>query len=366
MGEMFSFRVVAITVMALMGAIGFGFLLPEPVRTVTVGTTGTATDIGLHIAIQKGYFREEGLKIELSAQTGPGRMLDRLRNGALDVGGAIASPALYNAAADGAFKIVADKGSLRPMQNHFSLLVRADHIKSGRYKSLSDLKGMRIAVPGIANNNASARLNAILNAGGLKWDDVTTFDSGFAQHLLNFQRGEIDVSLTTEPIAGYLVEKGIAVRINQADLIYRAQQAGALLYSGKFIKERKADGEKFMRAYLRGVRDYQDSLEDGRLEGARADFVIAALARTTPAQNGSIFRNLAMPGIDTNGVVNTASLSSDLEFFKEKKWVTDQGLTAAQVVDGHFATAAIENIGQHGVGSVITQVRKQLRLLLSS
>jgi hypothetical protein len=65
-------------------------------------------------------------------------------------------------------------------------------------------------------------------------------------------------------------------------------------------------------------------------------------------------------------VINTASLKSDLEFFMEKKWVADQTLTAAQVVDNHFATAAIEGIGQHGVGSVITQVRKQLRLLLSS
>jgi len=42
-------------------------------------------------------------------------------------------------------------------------------------------------------------------------------------------------------------------------------------FSDHFISSRRDAAERFMRAYLRGVRMYNDALKDGRLAGPKAN-----------------------------------------------------------------------------------------------
>jgi len=358
-------RSILFSVLVLSCAVVVGLSLPEKARQVTVGTTGTVSDIGIYIAHSKGYFREEGLEVKLTERIGGTVMLDSLKRGQIDVGGAIASPSLYNAVANGAFKIVADKGSLAPMQNHHTLLVRSDLVKTSRFKSLSDLKGLNIAVPAIPDSVASARLNVLLEAAGISWGDVTVFNGALPQHALAFERREIDAALTTEPISSHIVARGLAVRVNQADLIYQSQQAGTLLYSDRFIAERRLEGEKFMRAYLRGVREFHAGLVNGRLTGAKGEEIIQIITSSTAAKDASVFRSFMLPANNPNGEVNFASLEKDLDFFKEQNWVHDPSLDIAQIVDRSFAVAATQEIGRYGFTATISQVRKTLRTWIS-
>ena len=46
------------------------------------------------------------------------------------------------------------------------------------------------------------------------------------------------------------------------------------------LKNQRDLAERFMRAYLRGVRVYNDALKDGRLAGPRANEVIPILVPT--------------------------------------------------------------------------------------
>ena len=135
---------------------------------VTVGTANSATDIAVYVAEKKGFFREEGLDVSYIAFDSAAKMIAPFASGDLDVGGGGTSAGLYNAVARGIdIKIVADKNHTPPGQGIQPLLVRRDHVESGRYKSLADLKGMKIstAAPGSA---ASTTLDRALKMGGLK------------------------------------------------------------------------------------------------------------------------------------------------------------------------------------------------------
>ena len=43
-----------------------------------------------------------------------------------------------------------------------------------------------------------------------------------------------------------------------------------IFFSDGFATERKEVAEKFMRAWLRGVRSYNDAIKDGKIAGAGA------------------------------------------------------------------------------------------------
>jgi NitT/TauT family transport system substrate-binding protein len=242
-------------------------------------------------------------------------------------------------------KIVADKGSTPPGYGYQPLLVRKDLVTSGRYKSLKDLKGMKIA--GSATGSAStSTLNEALKKAGLKTADVERLYLGFPQHVLALQNKAVDAALTTEPSATKAVQLGVAVKIMGDDEIYPNHQLAVLLYSGTFAKDKVDVGNRFMRAYLRAVRDYNDALKDGKLAGPNAAEVIDVLTQYTPVKDPSVYRAISPQGCNPDGWLNEASLKNDLQFYKDEGWV--QGaVTVEQAVDQSFVRNALKDLGPY-------------------
>src|SRR5437899_10744152 len=178
--------------------------------TVRVASSGIASDIGFFLALKKGYFRDEGLAVELTQLAQPPRISGRVARGQLDVGAGTVAAGLYNAVErDIALRAVADKGSMRPGYGFSGLLVRKDLVDSGRFKSFKDLKDMKIAVGTFGSANSSA-VNEALKRGGLTWDDATMVELAFPQHLAAHANKAIDASMTNEPTTTQAVKNGIA------------------------------------------------------------------------------------------------------------------------------------------------------------
>ena len=317
----------------------------EPVA-VRVGIAQTSSDVGLFIADKKGYFKQEGLAVTFTPFDSAARMVAPLGAGQLDVGAGSASAGLYNAVARGIeIKIVADKGSTPPGYGFQPLLVRKDLVDSGRYKSLKDLKGMKIAgsAPGSASTST---LNEALKKAGLKYTDVERVFMGFPQHVMALQNKAVDAAMTTEPSATRAVQSGAAVRIMGDDEIYPNHQLAVVLYSGDFIKDKPEAAKGFMRAYLRAVRDYNDSLSNGRIAGPNAGEIIAILTEYTNIKDPAVYRAINTQGTNPNGRVNEVSLKNDLKFFKEEGLIQGN-VTVEQVLDHSFADGAVKELGPY-------------------
>ena len=198
-------------------------------------------------------------------------MIGPLGMGQLDVGAGTVAASLYNAVAQNiTIRAVADKGSMRQGYGFSGLLVRKDLVDSGRYKTYADLKGMKLAVGTFGSANASA-MNEALKKGGLKWSDAASIVAlVFPQHIVAYQNKAIDASMTNEPTSTTAVQNGLAVRVAGNDEIYPSQQTAVVLYSENFARQRPQIAQKFMRAYVRAVRDYNDALQDGHIAGPHA------------------------------------------------------------------------------------------------
>jgi NitT/TauT family transport system substrate-binding protein len=54
------------------------------------------------------------------------------------------------------------------------------------------------------------------------------------------------------------------VRFLRGDQVYPGQQLAVVLYAGSFVKSVPEVARKFMLAYVKAARDYNDALSDGR------------------------------------------------------------------------------------------------------
>nr|MDP2191053.1 ABC transporter substrate-binding protein [Rhodoferax sp.] len=314
--------------------------------TVRVGLTNVSSDAGFFIADKKGYFKQEGLNVVFTGFNSAAKMVAPLGAGQLDVGGGTAAAGLYNAIARGInVKIVADKGSIPPGYGYTSVLVRKDLVDSGKFKSFADLKGLKVAVGAEGTATASA-LNEALKKGGLKYSDVQVMSMGFPQHLMALANKAIDASMTNEPTVTQALQKGVAIRFAANDTFYPNQQVAVVLYGDEFIKSHPAIAKKFMRAYIKAVRDYNDALKDGKLAGANADEIISILTEYTLIKDPDVYRTITPHGTNPDGKVNEASLKKDFQFYKEQGLIVGN-VSVEQALDNSFAEAVLKELGPY-------------------
>src|SRR5262245_16777945 len=82
---------------------------PQPVP-VKVGVLRSAVDGPIYIAYERGYFKEQGIGLELADFADTNEMVPLLAQGQLQVGGSSVAASLFNAIARGIpLKLVADK-----------------------------------------------------------------------------------------------------------------------------------------------------------------------------------------------------------------------------------------------------------------
>jgi NitT/TauT family transport system substrate-binding protein len=315
-------------------------------QTTTVGATSSASDAPIYIADRKGYFRDEGLEVKVVNFRSAADMVAPLGAGQIEAGAGSASAGLYNAVARGIkIKIVADKASSPPGYGGTKILMRKDHVESGRYRELKDLKGMKFAMnaPGVSNTST---LNTLLKSAGLNYSDVETIDMPLPDHVAALKNKSVDASASVEPGPALAVRNGDAVVIKSDDEILPNHQIAVLLYSEEFAVKRAAAARQFMRAYIRAVRFYNGALENGRLEGPNADEVIAILSEATPIKSREIYKLITPTGMNPDGHVNKASLAYDLAFYAEQGLIKG-ALSLDDAIDGSFADAALKDLGPY-------------------
>ena len=332
-------------------AAAFAAVLAAPasaqINAVNVGIFGATSDAPFFIADKKGYFREEGIAVTLQKFQSGEMMVPPLGTGELDVGAGSASAGLYNAVAHGIrIKIVADKASSPPGYGGTKLLVRKDLVESGRYKTLHDIAGMKFAMnaPGVSN---TAMLNDALTSVGLKYSDVEIVNFAAAmEHVAALANKSVDAACAIEPAPALAVRNGSAVIVGSDDEISPYHELAVLLYAENFTMKHPELAQKFMRAYIRAVRFYNDALQNGHLAGPNADELIAILTEYTGIKDPGIFRAITPTGMNPDGAVNVKSLAHDLAFYTAQGLVKDK-IDFDQLIDMSYADAVVKQLGPY-------------------
>lgn len=314
---------------------------------VTLGMVNTISDAGFFVAEGKGYFRAAGIEVKFLSFPSASNMIPALASGELDVGSGAVSAGHYNAnERQIPLKMVADKASNHPDMSFQSIVVRRALIENGKFNSFADLRGVKFAIPAPASVGEQSILNEALKRGGLGWNDCERAFLGINEQVAAFRNGGLDASITSEPLISIMAKQGLTARFATVGSFYPNQQAAVVCYGAQFSAKRSEVGTRLMKAYLQGVRDYNDALKDGRIAGPNADEVVDYIARYSVTKDRDLIRSVIPAALQPDGEINVDGLARDLAFIKTLGLVKSN-IAVADVVDMSFARAAAAELGPY-------------------
>jgi NitT/TauT family transport system substrate-binding protein len=231
---------------------------------------------------------------------------------------------------------------------YFSLLLRKELVASGKVKSIADLKGLKIGDTS-KQGSGDVTLAELLKNGGLGFGDVDPYYMGAPQLAAALQNGALDGALIQEPNLSLAVSRGWAELFARGDEIYPNQQLAVTFYSEGLATSRGDLAQRFMNAYVRAARFYNDALRDGRLAGPNAATVIDLLVANTGLKDRAAYETMIPQGLNPDGCANVAGLRRDFEFYASMGW-SDRGIDPDSIVDDSFCKAAVAKLGPYRRG----------------
>ncbi len=345
-------------VFVLLAAVGFA-AGPEPAPaaatgaapapalqngTIRFGSPQAISDAGVFIGREYGYFREQGLDVEtIPFQSGP-NTIPALASGELETAGGTISVALLNALERGIeIKMVADKGTSRPGFEFVQVPVRRDLLDSGAVRSIADLRGRPVAVASL-QSGAESLVAHVLARGGLSITDVELQPLGYGDMVVAFGNNAIDAANIIEPALSAAIDRNLVGTWEpgrSSAAFGGVYQAATVVYSGQFANQ--ADlARRFMVAYLRGVRAYNDAFVKGEGRGA----IVRILAENTSVKDPAVYERMNMAGLDPDGRIARQSLQLDVDYFSQMGYYTGP-VTLNDLIDTSFAESAVQQLGPY-------------------
>ncbi|MBN9042521.1 MAG: hypothetical protein BGP05_14150 [Rhizobiales bacterium 62-47] len=329
-------RVALATALAI-----FGCEAATAADAVRVGVFQSISDAGIYIAQEKGYFAEQGLSVELQQVSSASTVTTALASGDLDVSGGSPSASIYNAIRQGVpIEIVADKGSTLPGHGYLAFMVRKD--LAGKISKPEDLRGKTLAATGyLAGAANEATVHHLLAPAGVKESELKIVSMAFPDIMTSLGTGNIDVGILIEPLVTLAVDKGVATVWKRTDEVYPSQQYATLLY-GPGMTKRNDVGVRFMTAYLKGVRFYNDALK-GKIPRTE---LIEILVKNTTVKNAALYDKMALPGLNPNGSLNVKGMEGDMQWFLQEGRMKAP-IDIQKVVNTKYIDAAIGKLGTY-------------------
>lgn len=317
-------------------------------KTVRFGGQKVAADAGLFIADSMGFFKDQGIKFEYTRLNDASAITNSLATGHLDVAGATITPGTFQAVAKGlGIKIVGDKNYQapangdRPAVSASRLAVLPKYDKGDIKSTLEALRGKKIAI----HSKLSIQivyLTMLLEKYGFKASDFKITPVLSPDQTAALKNGAIDAAVMQEPYFTQAVEAGIVKQASDLteELPSEGASMTAVLYSKTFLQN-KDTAQKFMNAYIRGVRVYNDAM----VYGKDKDKVVKIIAEGTNVPEKSI-ADSHPAGLDPDQKISLEWLQYCEDFYT-KSGDLDAKVNVADMVDTSFRDNAVKELGQY-------------------
>lgn len=308
--------------------------------TVKVGMKQAVSDAGILIGMAKGYYKDLGINIEPVQFNSGQEMINQLAAGQLDVGATVSASGLLNAMSrDIPVKIVADKGINVPGKGYYRLVIRKDLVDS--LKDYSDLKGKRIAIVGTASLDEIA-LSRVLQKANLTTQDIDLqVIRSFPDMLVSLGNKSIDAAMVIEPFIAQGVEKGLLDPWKDP-VEYDPDAQTALLVFGTSLTRNPDVANRFMTAYIKALRDYNDAF----FKDLKKAEIVSILSRYSVVKDPQLYDKMFPTGLNPNGYVRTKGIEMDLAWYRQHNLLKSD-IQLEDAVDNQYVDFALHILGKY-------------------
>jgi ABC-type nitrate/sulfonate/bicarbonate transport system substrate-binding protein len=152
----------------------------------------------------------------------------------------------------------------------------------------------------------------------------------------------IDGAITIEPFGYQAANQGIALSFKPWSELVPNDNVAMLMFSEEFADQRTEAGRRFAKAYVRGLRVY----DQARTKGTNRDEVIDYMVKLTPIKDRTIYERIPWPSNNPDGRVNVDAIAAAQDWLHERGYVRTK-VDLAKVVDQRFADYAAAQLGPY-------------------
>ncbi len=218
--------------------------------------------LALWVALEKGYFQEEGVDVEISGifRAGP-ELMNAFTAGALDMAYVGEAPATFSVA-----NKTADVSVVAQVNTEGSALVVAKG-QSGIGK-VSDLEGKTVGVPGHATVQDFLVRKALREA-GVDSSRVNLLIIKPPEMIGALRTDQIDAFIAWEPYPSKAAVENVGRNLASSRDIWAGHPCCVLVSDSKFLKSRPDKVEKVVRAHVRATTFIKENPEEAVRIGVR-------------------------------------------------------------------------------------------------
>lgn len=301
-----------------------------------VGAARSIANAANLIAIDKNYFKDSGLRVEIVDLDPTTDVYALLAQGKLQAAEVEMSAAFFKAIERG-LPIIAMADRISSPLNH-NLMLRAN--LKDKVKELWQLKGRTIAVDS-AGGAATYEIGKILDWLHLSIADVDLRVFPPAQVPVGFRNEAIDAALAVPPYTAQFASQGLAVPLVDPDEYVRPtpMTLSVNVVNTDWLRANIQAAQAYYLAYMRGVREYCLAYHRGKER-----FDVEPLLMRTGAERRVDAINGPWPARDPLGRINIASVLDMQDWYYRNRLITSQ-FPAERLVDTGFVGYAANELG---------------------
>ena len=217
------------------------------------------------IAEEEGFFAEQGFQIEF-VRVSEAMALQAMARGEIDVWAGLSTAGYLNAIRRGAkIRLVAGKGHFATAGcPSFGLIARKDIAESAKLADQQLMRGRRFDVK--IRSFEEYFLDKLLSQVGLKPNEIEKIVVPPPAQMNALAKRRIDFMVTTEPWLTRIIKAGHGVLWKGVQNVIPDFDYAFVRYGPSFLEKSPEAAQRFMVAYLKGVRQYNQGKTARNLE----------------------------------------------------------------------------------------------------
>lgn len=311
---------------------------------LTVAALRFVSSSPIFIALEKGYFKDEGLEVEIKFFQAAAPIANAVAAGDADLGITGLTGGFYNLAGKGAIKIIAAQSREEPGFDFVAYVVTAKAYEAG-FRNVTQFPGKTVAITTIGST-FHYNLGKLAEKRGFKLEDVQL--KALQQIPLvtaALQGSQVDAALLPANNA-YALEKDGTVKIIGWVHQETPWQLGALFANADVIAKRRGAIEKFVRAYQKACADYAEAFlqrdKDGKREfGAKADALIPIIQKYVEPKPTVETVKASASYIDPQGRLLVKDIYDQIGWYQKMEMVP-KDVDAAKILDLSFVKGHLD------------------------
>jgi len=309
--------------------------------TVRIGNAPSIASGALLIAIERGYFKEVGIKVVIDSLDSASNAIALLAQNHFQIieGGLAAG--YFNALEKDLLVTIAMSRVSTPLGHN--MMLRAD--LADQIKDIRQLKSRVIATNG-PGSVSTYEIGKVLQTAGLTVADVDVKVIPFAQYSIAFANKAIDAALAIHPFTSQLANQKLAVPFADSDALIepRPISISVNMLNTDWAKRNPQVARNFYLAALRGARDYCQAYHGGAVRKDMIDLLVKSGTERRP----EMLHQYTWPARDPNGRVALASML-DMQTWYIKNKYASAASAPERLIDMSYIDAAAQKLGAFAV-----------------